>query len=108
MTPFGTAQPTDADRAHSLALQLILAGQAGTDLPAHVVLQLGEFLRRMALQARRMERTLDELVAEAQAEEAARYAQARHTRIVAAIVAGISMFREPSHPHLKEDNDHDI
>ncbi len=57
----------------------------------------------MAIRARRMERTLDELVAEAREDEQAKVLRQRRAAVIAEITAGVSGFREPGFLNGEED-----
>jgi len=79
----------NADKLRSLGIQLQLLGERGGTVPADLVARIGQSLRRFANEAGRVERALDELVAEAQgaADDAER--RARHSRIIADLKAGL-------------------
>lgn len=72
---------------HALAIQLQLCGERGGTVPPDLLAKVGAALRLFANQAARMERTLDELVAEEQEAAARAERTARHNRIIQELLA---------------------
>jgi len=71
-----------AQDLYALAIQLQLLGERGGTLPPDLAARAGAALRLFANQAARMERTLDELVAEEQEAAQAAERRARHAAII--------------------------
>ena len=91
------------DRLHSVGIQMRLLGERGGSLPAEVLAEIGKLMMATANQMRRMERMLDDIVADAQDGERRSLQQRRRQAVIDEIKARLPGLHtanksgEPSH-----------